>query len=307
MHTSPAIGLPMSSVPCPASAIDDAIAWLERSFPFEGYLHLGTGAQRSIAELVAQRVPAQGEILDIGCGPCDKTAVLSRMGYRCTGIDDFGDPWHREGQNLARIGRFARSAGVDLLEGDGHAVPFEDESFDAVLACDVIEHLHASPRALLERALGLLREGGWLVLSVPNAVNLRKRLDVIRGRTNYPPYRQFFESDTWRGHVREYVWDDLVQLATFLGLEEATVHGRHHMLGVLPRWAQLPYRALTAHAPALRDSLVLCGRKPQRGALSEGSQRIGDPHRSPEHEMATRTRAEDVDMQRRSTEAPGDR
>jgi len=296
MHTSPAIGLPAHGVPCPASAIDDAIAWLERSFPFEGYLRLGTGAQRSIAGLVAERVPPQGEILDIGCGPCDKTAVLSRMGYRCTGIDDFGDPWHREGQNLARIGRFARSAGVDLLEGDGHAMPFADESFDAVLACDVIEHLHASPRALLERALGLLREGGWLIVSVPNAVNLRKRLDVIRGRTNDPPYRQFFESDTWRGHVREYAWDDLVQLAAFLGLDEATVHGRHHMLGVLPRWAQLPYRVLTAHAPALRDSLVLCGRKPRWVALSDRSQKSRDPHRSPEEAEATRKQAEDGEM-----------
>ena len=101
-------------------------------------------------------------------------------------------------------------------------------------------------------------------MSVPNAVNLRKRLDVLRGRTNYPPYQQFFQSDPWRGHVREYAWDDLMQLAGFLGLEETTVHGRHHMLGVLPKWAQLPYRALMAPAPALRDSLVLCGRKPCR-------------------------------------------
>ncbi|MEY2714944.1 MAG: hypothetical protein RIT24_1287, partial [Planctomycetota bacterium] len=139
MDTSPAIALRPHSASSPASTIDSAIAWLERSFPFEGYLHLGTGAQRSIAELVSERVPPQGEILDIGCGPCDKTAVLSQMGYRCTGIDDFGDPWHREGQNLAQIGRFARSAGVDLLEGDGHTIPFADESFDAVLACDVIE------------------------------------------------------------------------------------------------------------------------------------------------------------------------
>lgn len=263
MHTSPTIELPARGLSSDASTIDDAIAWLERSFPFEGYLHLGTGAQRSIAELVAARVPGGGEILDIGCGPCDKTAVLSRMGYRCTGIDDFGDGWHRAGRNLEQIWRFAHAAGVDLVEGDGHDAPFADSSFDAVLICDMIEHLHASPRALLTRALALLRDGGWLVVSVPNAVNLRKRIDVLRGRTNYPPYREFYGSDVWRGHVREYTWGDLAQLAELLGLEQATIHGRHHMLGVLPKWAQAPYRLLTATTPSLRDSLVLCGRKPR--------------------------------------------
>jgi len=250
------------------TTVTQAVRWLEERFPFDGYLHLGTGAQRSMAELVSRHVPAAGRVLDIGCGPCDKTAVLSRIGYRCTGIDDFGDDWHREGDNLQRIRRFASDAGVRLVEGDGRSLPFAPSSFDAVMLCDVIEHLHASPRALLAAAIGLVQDDGWLLISVPNALNLRKRIDVLRGRTNYPPYGQFFGSgDAWRGHVREYAWGDLEELARRLGLADATVHGHHHMLGVLPGWARTPYALLTKPFPAMRDTLVLCGRKPSGWTL----------------------------------------
>lgn len=252
----------------PRASIDEAIRWLEQNFPFREYFYLGTGAQRSIAELVAERVPSGARVLDLGCGPCDKTAVLSRMGYRCTGIDDFGDPWHRQGDNLDRIRAFAAAAGIELVEGDGASLPFGKASFDAVTVCDVIEHLHASPRAMLAGTIELLRDDGWLVVSVPNALNLRKRIDVVRGRTNYPPYDQFFRSiDGWRGHVREYAWSDLVQLAGFLGLVDARVDGRHHMLGRLPSPMRLPYLATTTLFPAMRDTLALCARKPRNWTL----------------------------------------
>ena len=241
----------------------DALDWLRREFPFPDYFTVGLDAHRSLAEIVLDRVPRGGRVLDIGCGPCDKTAVLSRLGYCCTAIDDFRDPWHREGDHLDRIRRFARHAGVDLVEGDGQSLPFPPATFDGVVLCDIIEHLHSSPRGLLGAAIGLLRDGGTLIVTVPNALNLRKRIDVLRGRTNYPPYRQFFASgDTWRGHVREYAWDDLVQLGTYLGLSEPTVLGRHHMTSVLPSWSRGIYRLATAPLEGVRDTLVLCGRKP---------------------------------------------
>lgn len=264
MESTRLASAPFESIVEKPATIEEAVDWLEREFPFEGYFTVGTGSHRSIAGAVGERVPIGADILDIGCGPCDKSAVLSRLGYRVTGIDDFGDHWHRVGSNLALIQRFASRAGVALVEGDGESLPFAPESFDAVTLLDVIEHLHSSPRQLLESALHLLRDGGWVVVSVPNAVNLRKRLAVMRGRTNYPPFGQFYESGArWRGHVREYTWGDLEELAERLGLEDARIEARHHMLGVLPGWARGAYRAATCIAPSVRDSLVLCGRKPR--------------------------------------------
>lgn len=246
-----------------STEVHHAVSRLVAEFPFEDYFKPGLESHAAVASAIAHRVPRGGRILDIGCGPVDKTAVLSFLGYRCVGLDDFNDPWHRRDGNLARIRAFAADARIELVEPNGPSLPFADESFDAVMLCDVIEHLHESPRALLCDALRTLRTDGTLLLTVPNAANLRKRLFLALGWTNYPPYDQFFwNNGAWRGHVREYVWNDLARLARHLALAEPQIIGSHHMLGVLPAWARPLYKALTAPLPGARDSLMLVARKP---------------------------------------------
>jgi SAM-dependent methyltransferase len=243
--------------------IQEAIAELAATFPFEGYFRPGLESHAAVAREISSRLPRGSNVLDIGCGPADKTAVLSHLGYRCTGIDDFNDPWHRAGSNFDRMRTFASNAGVRVLERTGDGLPFVDGRFDAVIVCDVIEHLHESPRILLADALRVLRADGLLLVTVPNAANLRKRLHLAMGRSNYPPYAQFFWNEgPWRGHVREYVWDDLAQLARHLALDDARISGCHHMLGVLPRWARPLYTAATGILPGARDSLMLVAHKP---------------------------------------------
>jgi SAM-dependent methyltransferase len=61
-------------------------------------------------------------------------------------------------------------------------LPFGDESFDVVVAGEVLEHL-AHPRTLVEEAFRVLRPGGTLVGSVPNAFRLKSRLRFLFGRS----------------------------------------------------------------------------------------------------------------------------
>jgi SAM-dependent methyltransferase len=132
-----------------------------------------------------------------------------------------------------------------------------------VMLHDVLEHLHDSPRGLLNDLLTLVRPGGLLFITVPNAVNIRKRLLVVTGRTNLPSFDSYYwYPGSWRGHIREYVREDLIKLAQYLNVEKLDVRGCDHMLWKLPRRLVPLYRLGTSIFPGLKDSWSLVARKP---------------------------------------------
>jgi len=246
--------------------IEQAILAVNRRFPFEGYLHTsrpGNAALVNIARTVQRHVAPQGRILDFGCGPCDKTAVLQELGYRCSACDDLGDNWHNRDGNREKLTAFALDCGIDFrLTSDG-AIPFDQTVFDMLMMHDVLEHLHDSPREVLNSLLALVKPGGLFFMTVPNAVNIRKRIAVLLGRTNLPPFEDYYwYPGPWRGHVREYTRADTVKLADVLGLEVVELRSCHHMLRRVPAVARPIYLALTRVFPAWRDSWMLVARKP---------------------------------------------
>ncbi len=246
--------------------IDGAIARVQAAFPVPGYMDgAGLGSYRSIALTVEKYLPQGGRILDFGCGPMDKTAVIRELGYTCAGFDDLNDPWHS--MHKAAILDFARHQGIDFRESGGR-IPFAPQSFDMVMMHDVIEHLHDSPRELLGELIGLLKEGGCLFITVPNAANIRKRLALLRGGTNMMDFAYFFwYPPPWRGHVREYVKSDLSLLAAFLGLQIRELRTAHHMIHRVPARARPVYRAVTAAFPGWRDTWMLVAQKPPHWSL----------------------------------------
>ncbi|MFL5539085.1 MAG: class I SAM-dependent methyltransferase [Longimicrobiaceae bacterium] len=255
-------------VPSPAQVLH-AVDHVRVAFPFPGYIT--DGSRRGLVHVVREvarhvRVEGAPRLLDIGSGPMDKTAVFKALGWECSAVDDLGDPWHRRGDNLERIQAFARARGIRFHLQDGtRTTPFPPQSFDVVTIFDVIEHLHESPRAILNAAGTHLKPGGVLAVTMPNSVNLRKRMSVLFGRTNYPDVDQFFLStDGWRGHVREYTLDETAHLCEAAGftVESATTFegNAHDKL----RGARLrAYLALSRLAPTLRSALLVVARKPE--------------------------------------------
>ncbi len=90
-------------------------------------------------------------ILDAGCGDC--TWPSRRMGF-VAGID-------RDGRRIER----AKQRGIGGLEvGDVTDMPYLDQSFDAVVARELLEHLPpADLHAFLVEAARVLIPGGLLV------------------------------------------------------------------------------------------------------------------------------------------------
>ncbi|HUH15945.1 MAG TPA: class I SAM-dependent methyltransferase [Gaiellaceae bacterium] len=98
---------------------------------------------------------AGAEVLDLGCATGGYCLALSRLGFRCTGVD----------VNAAYVER-AREAGVEARHvAPGDALPFADRSFDTVLLFEVLEHV-ADYASLLAEARRVARRN--VLVTVPN-------------------------------------------------------------------------------------------------------------------------------------------
>ena len=68
---------------------------------------------------------------------------LARAGAQVTGCD-FSMSALAVAQ--AKIGRLNGGARADLIQGDAQSLPFRSESFDLIVSCETIEHVHIDER-----------------------------------------------------------------------------------------------------------------------------------------------------------------
>lgn len=126
-----------------------------------------------LVELVPESVHT---VLDIGCamGGYGKSLKKRRPDIRITGVEI--NPFMAERANRHYDGIVTESI---------KSVTF-DSPFDLINCGDVLEHLR-DPWELLEKFSGLLKEGGYLVLSVPNIGHWSVVRDMLQGRFQYVP------------------------------------------------------------------------------------------------------------------------
>lgn len=110
----------------------------------------------------------RGNVLDLGCGLGRATIMvaLARPNVHVTAVDNFSASYIRD-HGEAPLARNLRIAGVDdrvtIREGDLLQLPFEDETFDALVSSFAIDHTADLARALAE-AKRVLRPGGQFLL-----------------------------------------------------------------------------------------------------------------------------------------------
>lgn len=242
---------------------EEAIRLVRQNCPFEGYMDPAKRAYRDIARTVLKYLEPPARILDFGAGTCDKTAILSALGFECSACDDFGDHWYMLPGNREKILTFAHNFNVRYCVIDDETnFPFEKGEFDMLMMHEVLEHLHDSPRDLVNDLLEFVKPEGYFFVTVPNAVNLMKRARVVFGRTNLPSFQYYYwYPNPWRGHVREYVRDDVVKLTEYLNLDCTELRSCHHLVHGAPVFLRPVWVALTNIFTGGRDSWLLVAKK----------------------------------------------
>ena len=105
---------------------------------------------------------SEGSLLDVGTGPGYLLVKLHGLcpALRLTGLDASPAMVSEAGKNLKRVGL---SDSIRVLEGFAQALPFEDESFDAVVSTGSIHHWK-DPIGGLNEVYRVMRKGGHALM-----------------------------------------------------------------------------------------------------------------------------------------------
>jgi ubiquinone/menaquinone biosynthesis C-methylase UbiE len=132
-----------------------------------------------VARYAFARRYAEGKrVLDAGCGTGYGSVELAQSAAEVTGVDISADAIEYAVANYP-------IPGLRFLESSCTAVPFPDESFDLLVAFEVIEHL-TDYRAFLDECGRLLTRNGLFIVSSPN----KRYYASTRAATGPNPYHE---------------------------------------------------------------------------------------------------------------------
>lgn len=102
---------------------------------------------------------------DLGFGPGVLTAFILQQNasWQATGVDVSQHCLQHAQRLLRKKGMLGRS---ELSIGDVRNLPYPDDTFDAIIAVEVLEHI-PDPEAGLSEALRVLKPGGYAITALP--------------------------------------------------------------------------------------------------------------------------------------------
>jgi SAM-dependent methyltransferase len=204
------------------------------------------------------------EVLDVGCFPPIIFNFLKEQGFAVSGI--------------ASQHEKMMDTNIAVLNIETERFPWENNTFELAVLTEVIEHLPHSPVTPLEEVKRVLKPGGYVVITTPNAAKLHHRLKLLAGQSTSFPIHQLREVKHGDGslyhlHNREYTLGELAQLLEWAGLEVV----RAEQLCLYPptrkKVAQEPFKnrvikwagfaAQQLHS-SFKDSLYIIAQKPKK-------------------------------------------
>lgn len=107
-------------------------------------------------------------VLEVGCGGGILSEEIAKMGFNTTGIDP-----SEKSLNTAIKHAKDNLLKIRYEKGTGENIPYQDNSFDVVLCCDVLEHVRDLPKVIAEISR-VLKNGGVFIYDTFNRTYLSK-------------------------------------------------------------------------------------------------------------------------------------
>lgn len=100
------------------------------------------GSRKEIIPFISKHIPYDARILDVGCGDGYGSYKLNHLGYDVVGVD----------LSKEMIEHAKKYNNITFLQADVRQLPFEDQTFDGVMAINVLEWMEIPASALDEMA-----------------------------------------------------------------------------------------------------------------------------------------------------------
>ncbi|MDI6701323.1 MAG: methyltransferase domain-containing protein [bacterium] len=207
--------------------------------------------------------PTSTTIVDVGIAGGMFPFLLHKLGLNVIGLDWGGISSQEE------LEKMHPGVKVYACHYEKEKWPL-DNSVDVVTHLDVIEHVHPPQQFMFQEIMRILKPGGILIVSTPNLASLRKRIWLLRGKHPVGQLKEFFESNPFVEHIREFTVNEVSQIVKWAGFEVISAYCINHIY--YTRYAEAStamkkiilkiYNLLTLLKNDLKDTIVVEARKP---------------------------------------------
>lgn len=158
-----------------------------------------------------------GKVLEIGANPYLFTILLKKLtNFDLTLTNFFSLSVYEtevgKGKQVIQSRAFDEEYEFDFLtlNIELSEYPFEDNAFDKILFCEVLEHIVVDPLKVFGKLRRVLKPGGELVITTPNAVRLINVAHMLQGKNFFDKYHA--ENGIYGRHNREFTLSEVTKL-----------------------------------------------------------------------------------------------
>ena len=243
---------------------------------WEGDLYTETHARRFHETLrLLPHLPPGARILELGALPYYFTILLKRFrGHNVETLSLF--EFEESNATTHRVENTEYQEVYDFpyfaVNVERDAFPYDENHFDAVICCEILEHLLINPSHMLYEIHRVLRPDGYLLLTTPNVLRWGNVFSLFSGNNIYDRYHG---NGIYGRHNREYSMAEVRQLLEACGFSIESLYTRA-VYG--PTWVN--------HLPILldnrRDNIFALAKpdRPRREAFPPELYVLMDEHRN---------------------------
>ncbi len=163
------------------------------------------------------RADGSGRLLDVGgllnLVPC----YQKLLGYKHITMTSASQDSAFVPPKLDMGGEDGGSLQLKYFDAEFDPFPFDEDTFDTVVCCEVIEHMTVDPMALMCELNRVCRPGGSIVLTTPNIISWKGLARMVAGE--YPMAFSAFSAVNNDRHNREYTPREMKMMVENAGFD----------------------------------------------------------------------------------------